>query len=129
MPEPVLPAPPDPEDAPDDCPQAQGHGNLLADRPPPGAAESFDTLFANPKVRIERIVSHGHASPAGFWYDQPDDEWVVVVQGEAVLAFADGDRYAMRAGDWVTIPAHCRHRVASTGIETVWLAVHVATDR
>lgn len=100
------------------------HGNLLADLPPAGADEVFETMLALPGARIERIVSHGHASAEDFWYDQPQTEWVMVVQGEAVLAFADGREHPMRAGDWVTIPAHCRHRVASTGPATVWLAVH-----
>lgn len=100
-------------------------GNLLAALPPPGAAEAFETLFEHPQLRIERIVSNGHASPEGFWYDQAQTEWVMVVQGDAVIAFADGRREAMRAGDWLTIPAHCRHRVESTGPATVWLAVHV----
>ncbi|NMG45004.1 cupin domain-containing protein [Aromatoleum toluvorans] len=101
------------------------HGNLYADLPPPGSDEAFDTLLERPGMRIERIVSHGHASPAGFWYDQAQTEWVIVVRGEAVLAFEDGERRAMAAGDWVTIAPHRRHRVESTGPATVWLAVHV----
>lgn len=104
------------------------HGNLFASLPPPGASEVFDTLFENPQVRIERIASDRHASPQGFWYDQTQTEWVMVVQGEAVIAFADGRRQALQAGDWLTIPAHCRHRVESTGSATVWLAVHLAAN-
>jgi cupin 2 domain-containing protein len=108
------------------------HGNLFAELPAPAADEAFETLFARVGLRIERIVSHRHASPPGFWYDQPGDEWVMLARGEASLEFADGRRFAMRAGDWVTIPAHCRHRVAATGPDTVWLAVHreppAATD-
>ena len=98
----------------------------------PGAAlahpevhpEVFDTLAAAGPVRIERIVSHGQASPEDFWYDQAQAEWVMVVQGAARLAFADGE-VALAAGDWLTIPAHCRHRVAWTAPDqdTVWLAV------
>lgn len=103
---------------------ATPHGNLLADLLPPGEDEAFQTLLALPGARIERIISHGHASPADFWYDQPHAEWVMLVQGEAVLAFADGGEHPMRAGDWITLPAHCRHRVASTGPATIWLAVH-----
>jgi hypothetical protein len=30
--------------------------------------ELFTTLLNTGNVRIERIVSHGHASPEGFWY-------------------------------------------------------------
>lgn len=96
---------------------------LLADLPPPGAEEAFSTLFRTRGCRVERIVSHGHASPAGFWYDQEDDEWVMLVQGAATLAFDDGRRLPLQAGDWVTIPAHCRHRVEYTAAATVWLAV------
>ena len=112
-----------------DRPAADGPrraGNVFAGLTEPGAAEVFDTLFDSAAVRIERIVSHDHANAEDFWYDQPDDEWVMVVRGEAVLVLDDGRRHAMHAGDWILIPAHCRHRVASTGADTVWLAVHVA---
>ncbi|MGC3962626.1 MAG: cupin domain-containing protein [Rhodocyclaceae bacterium] len=92
--------------------------------PSPGAEENFQSLFASHGVAIERIVSHRHASPPGFWYDQPGDEWVTLIQGGAVLEFEDGS-YRLEAGDSLLIPAHCRHRVASTEAETVWLAIHL----
>ena len=97
---------------------------LLHALPDARLAEVFDTLAAAGPVRIERIVSHGQVSPEGFWYDQAQAEWVMVVQGAARLAFADGE-VALAAGDWLTIPAHCRHRVAWTAPDqdTVWLAV------
>ncbi len=98
--------------------------NLLADLPPPAADEHFETLFADPHLRIERIVSHGHASPPGFWYEQAGDEWVMLVQGSAELEFDDGRRQPLGPGDWLLIPAGCRHRVAANGPTTVWLAVH-----
>lgn len=105
------------------------HGNLLAALPPASApTESFEPLFAAGGVTIERIVSDGHASPPGFWYDQPHAEWVLLVQGAAVIGFADGRSHPMKPGDWLTIPAHCRHRVVSTAPRTVWLAVHVAPE-
>lgn len=89
-------------------------------------AELFDTLLESGAVRIERIVSRGHATPAGQWYDQDRHEWVLLVQGAARLAFADGREVAMAPGDWLQIPARQRHRVAWTdpGQDTVWLAVH-----
>jgi cupin 2 domain-containing protein len=98
---------------------------LLHALPDARLAEVFDTLAAAGPVRIERIVSHGQASPEGFWYDQAQAEWVMVVQGAARLAFADGE-VALAAGDWLTIPAHCRHRVAWTDNTqpTLWLALH-----
>ena len=77
-------------------------------------------------VRIERIVSRGHASPPGFWYDQDRREWVAVLAGRARLRFAGGDRVVeMGPGDHVLIEAHQRHRVEWTAADqdTVWLAV------
>lgn len=103
------------------------HGNLLAALPLPSGGEIFQTLFARPGCRIERIISHGHASAPGDWYDQDADEWVVLLSGEAVLLFASGDVARLKAGDWLTIPAHCRHRVESTSPDAVWLAVHCLT--
>jgi cupin 2 domain-containing protein len=102
-------------------------GNLLAAVAPRGAAEIIDTLAQGRGVRVERIVSTGQASPSGFWYDQDDDEFVVLLAGAAVLRFMEGDRCIdLAPGDWVEIPAHARHRVESTQADppTVWLAVH-----
>ncbi|MCK0510341.1 cupin domain-containing protein [Aromatoleum buckelii] len=105
------------------------HGNLFDLPPPARGTEIFDTLFANARVRIERIASNAAASAESYWYDQPDDEWVMLVRGEAVLEFADGRQLLMHAGDWVTIPARCRHRVALTSSDAVWVAVHAAGER
>jgi cupin 2 domain-containing protein len=99
--------------------------NLLAQLPEASEHENFQTLFESPSVRIERIVSDGQSSPSDFWYDQPHDEWVLLLQGEAVLEFSVGEPHNLRSGDSLCIPAHCRHRVARTGSRTVWLAVHV----
>lgn len=98
-------------------------GRLLANLPPPGPAEAFDLLLARPGLRIERIVSHGHVSPPDFWYDQPEDEWVLVVAGSATLGFEDGSEHHLGPGDWLTLPAHRRHRVLRTASPTVWIAV------
>lgn len=142
-------------------------GNLFEGVPSELPEEVTEVLASGEgKVRIERIVSTGQASPEGFWYEQEEDEWVAVLKGEAVLRFEDpeellemsaGDKdegelvgsikskskmggedgaeglMEMRAGDWVMIPAGCRHRVertrstgsgqASEGEETVWIAV------
>ncbi|MFL5143506.1 MAG: cupin domain-containing protein [Microvirga sp.] len=102
-------------------------GNLFAGPSRKAAAEAVETLVSSPAVRIERIVSTGQASPPGFWYDEPLDEWVVVLSGAAGLLVAgeDGPR-TLRAGDHVHLPAHCRHRVEWTDAAepTVWLAVH-----
>ena len=105
------------------------HGNLFASLPAASGGERFETLFANPACRVERIVSFGYASPPGFWYEQDEDEWVVVLVGSAVLAFADGRVLGLHAGDWVSLPARCRHRVESVSDDAVWLAVHCRADK
>ncbi|MEC8858683.1 MAG: cupin domain-containing protein [Pseudomonadota bacterium] len=88
-------------------------------------AEQFNEILSMPGVRIERIVSHGHTSPTEGWYDQDEHEWVMVLQGSAVLAFENSADVRLAAGDYLNIPAHCRHRVVSTDPDqkTVWLAV------
>ena len=101
------------------------HSNLFADLPADAASEQFRELLSRPGLRIERIVSAGQASPPGFWYDQPQGEWVLVLQGEARLTFGDetGSKL-LQAGDFVDIAPHRRHRVESTSTPTIWLAVH-----
>jgi len=102
-------------------------GNLLASLPAGLAAEQTIDLVAADNVRIARIVSTGQASPPGFWYDQDRAEWVLVVAGSAgLLIEGEVEPRVLRPGDYLLIPAHCRHRVAWTDAErpTVWLAVH-----
>jgi cupin 2 domain-containing protein len=102
-------------------------GNIFAALPADLSDEQFTTLMSTQSVRIERIVSHGHVSPEGFWYDQDRAEWVVVLRGSAELVFEhDGAARLMGPGDYVHIPAHVRHRVSATDAHrpTVWLAVH-----
>jgi len=100
--------------------------NLLQDIPKELPDELFQTLARGDGVRIERIVSKGHATPDGAWYDQESNEWVLVLKGAARLAFDDGSETRLSQGDWLDIPAHRRHRVAWTepSGETIWLAVH-----
>lgn len=91
----------------------------------PTAEEFFETLLTGPNgLRIERIISHGHATPEGVWYDQPRDEWVVVLQGTARLVYEDGGEAALGPGDQVFLPQRVRHRVAETSAPCLWLAVH-----
>lgn len=106
-------------------------GNVFADLPKVSVGtqvgEQFVQLLQRPGLRIERIVSTGQASPAGFWYNQAEDEWGLLLGGEAGLRFADeGTTRHLRAGDFLNIAAHRRHRVEWTaaGQTTIWLAVH-----
>ena len=116
----------DPEHSPPPPPRPASHGRLLGGLPDGAGAEQFLPLAASGGTRIERIVSTGQASPAGFWYDQEEDEFVTLIAGAALLAIAGRDEpLRLEPGDWVNLPAHCRHRVEWTSAEppTVWLAV------
>jgi cupin 2 domain-containing protein len=104
--------------------------NLFADIPARRPTEQITQLLSHENLRIERIVSRAQASPPDFWYDQDRDEWVIVLAGSAGLRF-QGETAArtMHAGDYLTIPAHIRHRVDWTDAEhaTIWLAIHYST--
>lgn len=101
--------------------------NLFAAIPADLPEELIEVLHESRAARIERIVSRGHASPAGFWYDQERDEFIVLLSGSAEIHFRDPpERVAMVPGDHLLIPANRRHRVAATAPDrdSVWLAVH-----
>ncbi len=98
--------------------------NLFSDIPADFPSEISTVLAESENVKIERIVSDDHASPEGFWYDQDQNEWVLLVSGSAVLTVGD-EQVELNAGDHLLIPAHQRHRVESTSAteKTIWLAV------
>ena len=102
-----------------------GKGNLFASVPADLPAELSELIANNGDVRIERIVSKGHMSPDGFWYDQDEDEWVVLLSGAARLQLEGESELELAPGDYMLIPAHCKHRVNWTtpDQETVWLAI------
>jgi cupin 2 domain-containing protein len=90
-------------------------------------AEQITALLSRNDLKIERIVSRGQASPPDFWYDQDLDECVIVLSGSAGLRFhGENAARTLHAGDYITIPAHTRHRVDWTAAEpaTIWLAIH-----
>jgi len=99
--------------------------NIYESLPDATSKEVFTDLLSCKTVRIERIVSRGQASPPSGWYDQDENEWVVILKGRARLAFAGGREVALGEGDCIDIPRHVRHRVSWTdpGQNTVWLAV------
>lgn len=106
--------------------------NLFESIPHSLHEESFQTLVEAGSVRIERIVSEGHATPSGEWYEQGWDEWVLLISGGATLLF-DGDAAPrfLNPGDHVMIPAGCRHRVEQTDAtqKTIWVAVHFGGNK
>jgi cupin 2 domain-containing protein len=103
--------------------------NLFGEIPQELPEELFAVLAENENVKVERIVSDGHASPEGFWHDQDRNEWVLLLSGCAVLTVGD-ERVELNPGDHLLIPAHQRHRVESTSAteKTIWLAVFYEND-
>lgn len=102
--------------------------NLLHTLPNETSQEVFEPLLHGKALRLERIISTGQATPAGEWYDQAWDEWVILLSGAAHVRFADEPHlHHLQPGDAVFIPAHCRHRVEWTASDaaSVWLALHL----
>jgi cupin 2 domain-containing protein len=87
--------------------------------------EIVDRLLETNGMRIERIESHGQPSAEGFWFDQPEQEWVALLRGTATLALEDSPLLDLKAGDFLLIPAYCKHRVERTSEDALWLAVHL----
>ncbi len=113
------------------CDDAPALLNLFAGLPPPGPKEAVTVLLERPGLRLERIVSHGQASPEDFWYDQPEGEWVMVVRGAARLRLAgEAEDRTLGPGDHIYLAPHLKHRVTWTapGEPTVWLALFVAVE-
>lgn len=103
-------------------------GNLFAAIPTELPSELFETLLQQPGCRVERIVSRGHKTPEGQWYDQAWDEWVLLIKGKAALAIeGQAEPHRLNPGDYLLLPAHRRHRVLWTDSEgdTIWLALHL----
>ncbi len=99
--------------------------NIFSNIPNLVADELFKTLHESKNLKIERVVSDGHASPSGFWYDQDQNEFVIVLEGKATIEYKDGPAFEMSKGDYIIIHAHQLHRVVSTSQErkTIWLTV------
>jgi cupin 2 domain-containing protein len=104
--------------------------NLFAGIPEDLSEERLQTLVRTSSVRIERIISLGHASPKGFWYDQEWHEWVLLLKGAARLTFENEEPIELHPGAVVHIPPHARHRVEWTDPNqpTIWLAIHYEDD-
>jgi cupin 2 domain-containing protein len=105
--------------------------NLFYNVPDFCQEEIFETLFENTGLKAERIISEGHATPSGQWYDQEWNEWVVLLQGSAGI-FLEGDEntITLKPGDYLYIPAHKKHRVEWTDPQgkTIWLALHIKNE-
>lgn len=99
--------------------------NLFSSLPDNLDREIFENLVQSEHIRIEKILSKGHSSPDNGWYDQDENEWVLVLKGSGVVVFDDGHKVILKKGDYLNIPAHQKHRVLWTDPTrvTVWLAI------
>lgn len=100
-------------------------GNIFARLPENIGKEVFDELVQHENVRIERIISKGHTSPDDGWYDQGENEWLIVLEGSGDVLFEDGNKVNLNKGDYLIIPSHSKHKVTWTDPDnvTIWLAV------
>jgi cupin 2 domain-containing protein len=99
--------------------------NIFSKMPKEIPEEFFETIVKSDEVMIERIISKGHATKEGKWYNQNKNEFVIVLKGDAIIEYKDGKKIEMNIGDYIIIPAHTKHRVLKTNekVETIWLAV------
>lgn len=88
--------------------------------------ELFEDIISTENLKVERIVSYGHSSPKTGWYESELNEWVLVLEGEALLIFEESEEVRLKVGDYLNIPAFKKHKVAWTQPEakTVWLAIY-----
>ena len=100
-------------------------GNIYCTPKTGSTKEIFTTLFSGKNIKIEQIISCGQTSPAEGWYDQQQHEWVILLEGEAKLEFENNLIKQLQKGDYLMIPAKCKHKVIYTSKEPkcVWLAV------
>ena len=100
--------------------------NIFKQLPAEMNEELFENILTNDSCRLERIISKGHATPQGQWYDQEVDEWVLLLKGSAGLRIEQQQTITMQQGDYILLPAGLKHRVEWTAAdtETIWLALH-----
>jgi len=88
-------------------------------------AEVFENILKLSNLRVERIISNGQSTPEGEWYDQEEGEWVLVLEGHAILEFGNEEYITLKKGDYLNIPARRKHKVKWTDPDhvTIWLAI------
>ena len=99
--------------------------NFFTEIPHQIEKEIIETLVKSNIVRIERIISDNHSSPKDFWYEQKENEFVIVLKGEGIIEFENGEKVVLKEGDYLIIPSHKKHRVDRTSEKekTIWLAI------
>jgi len=99
--------------------------NFFSNIPDNLSEEIIETILNHNNIRIERIISKGQSSPEDFWYDQSENEWLLVLEGKSMIKFEDESIITLHKGDYLLIPAHQKHRVEWTDPKqhTIWLSI------
>ena len=100
--------------------------NIFSEIPVDLQDEIFEDIIKTDNLKIERIISYGHTSPKTGWYESEQNEWVIVLKGQAILSFESSEDVKLNAGDYINIVAFTKHKVSWTlpNAETIWLAIH-----
>ena len=104
--------------------------NIYVDIPKELPNELVEKIIQNDSFKLERIISKDHSTPKGEWYDQSEEEWVIVLKGSAGISIeGEEEIVVLKPGDYLHLPAHLKHRVEWTDptTETVWLALYYQT--
>ena len=99
--------------------------NLLENIPNSSKNEIFETIITNDNIKIERIISYGQTTPEDFWYDQNENEFVVVLKGKAIIKYDNNKVFKLKEGDSLFIPSKQKHKVIYTSNPTIWLSIFV----
>jgi cupin 2 domain-containing protein len=102
------------------------NSNIFSNIPNEIQEEIFEEIISKENLKVQRIISYGHTTDKFDWYDQESDEWVIILEGEAILCFENQEEIVLKKGDYLNIPAHTKHRVSWTPphTKTIWLAIH-----
>ena len=102
------------------------NSNIFDSTPDEISDELFENIVSGNHIKVERIISKGHSSPKSGWYDQTENEWVIVLEGEAIIELEHQAPVHLVKGSYLNILAHTRHKVSWThpDMETIWLAIH-----
>jgi cupin 2 domain-containing protein len=86
--------------------------------------EFFFEIFKNKTIKVEKIVSNGQKSPENFWYEQDKSEFILLLEGFAILEF-ENRVVELKKGDCLNIEAYQKHKVKFTSLDepTIWFAV------
>ncbi len=87
--------------------------------------EVIEEILSTKSFRLEKISSFGHRTPDNEWYDQDNDEWVLLLKGRATILFQIQNKTVnLKEGDYFLIKKHIKHRVEYVSEDALWLCIH-----